>query len=101
MILESLGLTSTPRSRKVKAIPEMDAFAKKRKVKEDRSEAELSQASASISDAMKAVTTMIATREPQQPTDPIALFLADALKSVAPRNKIRCIREMLEVIEKY
>lgn len=101
MILESLGLIPTPKAKKVTTVPDTDTFAKKRKMKEDKSEIEISEASASISNAMKAVTTMIATRGQTEPVDHTALFLTGLLKKIAPQNKLKCVREMLAIIEKY
>jgi len=81
-------------------VPEIDAFAKRRRNSDDAISKELAQASSAISIAMNSVSSMMSSNQKENRND-YMLAIEKALSRVSVRNKTKCLIEVLQIIQKY
>lgn len=95
----SRSLKSLPILKNVKtAIPELDAFAKRRKIKNDKIDDQLAEASSAISVTMNNISSLISS---QKENNGFMLAIGEALNHVPDMQKTQCLIEVLQVIMKY
>jgi len=76
-----------------KSVPEIDDFAKRRKIKDDQLDRDLAEVSTQISTAVKAISS--------RKTDGYMSAIQEGLDYVAAKNKTQCLIEVLQIIQKY
>lgn len=81
-------------------VPPLDNFAKKKKTNNERLEDLLSKSSQAVSDLATAYKTNT-VEEKQEFSDPHAIVISQALKSVGSENQLSCLIAVLQLIEKF
>jgi len=76
-----------------KSVPEIDDFAKRRKIKDDQLDRDLAEVSTQISTAVKTISSC--------KTDGYMSAIQEGLDYVAAKNKTQCLIEILQIIQKY
>jgi len=82
-----------------KIIPEMDKFAKRKKIKDDLIERQLAEASSEISTAVKTISSQLCDQ--RRKPDGYMSALEEGLNHVPAKNKTQCLIEVLQIIQKY
>ncbi|KYQ49729.1 hypothetical protein ALC60_11196 [Trachymyrmex zeteki] len=81
-----------------KVMPEMDEFAKRKKMKDNKLDHELEKASKEISMAVKAVSSQL---DQKLEKDGYMSALEEGLKYVLLKHRTQCIIDLLQIIQKY
>lgn len=93
----SQNLKNLPILKKVKTvIPELNAFAKRRKIKNEKIDNELTDASSALVATMNNVTTLISSQKENK--NGFMLAIGEALNHVPEMQKTQCLIEVLQII---
>ncbi|TGZ42188.1 uncharacterized protein [Temnothorax longispinosus] len=80
-------------------LPEMDQFAERKKKKDDKIEHDLEEASSAISTAVKTILSKLCDQK--QETNGYMAVIEEGFSCVPSKNKIQCLIEILQIIQKY
>lgn len=82
-------------------VPPLDNFAKKNKTKNERLEEMLCKSSQAISDLAATYTNKSIDEKKEELSDPHAIVISQALKSVTQENQLTCLIAVLQLIETF
>lgn len=82
-------------------VPSLDNFTKKKKACNERLEDLFNKSSQAISDLTTTYKNIKQIEEKEGFSDPNAIVISQALKTVMPKNQLSCLIAVLQLIEKF